>query len=126
MTTIKVPQSKFDEMAAVDNLKSVVEKETVKGTVYWQNKEYVPCSAIGKGDGTGWASIGCYQAIDIELYKGDLKPLDYHSHFLEVDGKKRERSYVGMKVRFGRRTLVFTEGVSFEPMPVAAQSKLDF
>ena len=120
----QVPVQKFEAMAKSCSCQSICESQKAKETVFWQNQEYVICSAIGNGTGTGWASIGGYAVTDLEKYKGDLKPLQYDLHYVEVNAGNRERAYTGMMLICGKRKLVMLDKVKFTPVEKGKQLDL--
>ena len=99
MLKIKVPHSKYLEMGNIISCDWISEKGTVRGTVHFENIEYVITSAVGNGDGKTWKEVTGYRVIDSQKYKGLLEPLSYHNHYREVVMGRRERGYTGMLVK---------------------------
>lgn len=110
---IKVPAFKFAEMGEKLSTQEISEEKKIRGTVFWENNEYVMVSAVGTGTGFGWASIDGCRVEDTTTFKGALLPLCRTAHYRAVDAGQRERGYTGQIVRFARRTLVMCEAVTF-------------
>ncbi|GAB3881188.1 hypothetical protein [Spirosoma agri] len=104
--TVFVPEAKFKEMDKKISCQSIVDGGKCQ-TFMWQNEEWVATGAVSKGGNQGWKVIDCQRVVDLSSYKGELKPLRYINHFVEVDKGNRRRSYEGMQVKCGNRELVF-------------------
>lgn len=70
-------------------------------------KEVAVTGAAGSGDAMNYAAVYCMEVVQLDKYKGELEPLAYGPHFIEVDKGNRERCYNGMTALFKKTPYVF-------------------
>ncbi|QKX07721.1 hypothetical protein HN014_22235 (plasmid) [Aquimarina sp. TRL1] len=99
----------------------ISEKGQIKMVVDLQGLKYVGIESITPliRNGRRENIILAIQAIPLEVYSGDLKPLTYNEHFLEVNLKKRKHGYNGMLVTLQNSKVV----LSGENIKIKAEQK---
>lgn len=112
-TAILVEKAQFDSLMDIYAGQHICENRSVPGTFVYAKKEYVVTSG-GSYNGER-VFVGGYRVVDLSIYKGDVKPMEYADHNYEVRLNRRERGYVGMIIRQARRKLVCVERVEFRP-----------
>lgn len=106
MQTIEITTAQYNLICKSNNLTQIVEDNPILVLFQLGKKTYVP---------TGGCSDyrEAYEVIPLELYEGDLQPLCYSAHFVEVNTNLRQRSYTGMKIKYRNQSLVCLEEVRF-------------
>ncbi len=92
-------------MSSKVSCSTISENSKVKGTVFYQNQEYVltgSCSSYLEGIISVWGN----KVTPIEQYRGELKALSYREYRIEVNIGARERGYNGLIVYDHDRALV--------------------
>lgn len=109
-----VPLSKFEEMTKVISCWSIYEKGVLLGLIWYQNRHFAITGGIGKGDGSNkWQLVWGCTATELELYKGELKPLPYAEHSFFNDGA--HIGYNGMLVTYNKKKYVLGAPITFKP-----------
>lgn len=120
---ISIPKPLFDNMCRGVQCANISEGYITK-TFFFQNKEIV-ITGSRSSKVAGYIEIWGHYVVDIENYKGDLKPLNGNDHWNEVQDGKRERGYKAQKTKYGKRTIVFIgESITFVPLMVDIQLEL--
>ncbi len=101
---LKVSQLE-DELRKVCSCELISEGKSIRGTIHHQNREYVITGFLGNGR-LGVEFFFAVEVVDVSLYRGSITPLERGSHLAQADRGLRERSYVGMIIKYGKRTLV--------------------
>ncbi|HEY6913209.1 MAG TPA: hypothetical protein VI413_00920, partial [Paludibacter sp.] len=91
---ITVPIPKFKEIESKLAIENIPEGYVINHIIL-DNKKYVITGGCGNGKG-GWEYFWMTEIIPLEIYTGDLKPLNYGEHWKEVRAEKRPRRYAGM------------------------------
>lgn len=100
----------MDDLVSCDRISN---SKDVSGTIFHLNTEYVITGSLS----SGLYGVSCYwgnQVIDLNFYDGQLKPLKYAQHWLEVSAGLRARGYSGMLVTYKGRKLVMLNEVEFK------------
>lgn len=120
--TIIVPTYKYEELERKLSCQELAEGKNPKGTVIWQNKEYLIDA--------GYYRQGRYyklqgnEVIDLDKYEGPLKPLSTTDHLAECKFGRRERGGAGELVKFGSRKLVTLERYDFTEEQIGTQIQI--
>ncbi|MGX5854534.1 hypothetical protein ACWKW6_12860 [Dyadobacter jiangsuensis] len=104
---ILVSLDTFNRMPALNSCQHICEGRSIAGTIHRFNKEYVITGGAGNGRGTGWSEFTAYQVVDTANYTGKIKPRSYGSHGWG-------QGYTGMLIRFGKRSLICLDPVTFK------------
>lgn len=102
-----VSESLFIKLADGVSCQTICEQGRVKDVFFIDGKMWVMTSSVGSGKGTGYTEVSGYQIVYLEHYSGNLNPLDYAAHSMEVSVGNRARGYGYMKVKFGKKEIVF-------------------
>ena len=119
-----VPQYKFLEMGKKSSLQSISEKGKIKDTVFFNNQEFVINGSMGSGNGKGTTEIYGNKVVDLDNYRGDLKPVKRDEHWKLINEGKRQRGYEGQLLPCGSRWLVLCESHTFRAVAVEVQQEI--
>ncbi|WP_439582979.1 hypothetical protein [Dyadobacter bucti] len=114
------PEEKLRDVCSCE---MISEKKSIKGKIHHHNREYVITGFVGNGR-LGIEFFFAVEVLDISRYQGSITPLEYGSHFAQVDRGLRERSYVGMIIKYGKRTLVGIDAIHIIPGAGVSQLSL--
>lgn len=106
MQEIQISTALFSKMRKCKDLMNIVEHKPVTTLFEAGKKKYVVT-------GGGPDYLYAYEVIPIEFYVGELQPLTYSAHFVEVNLKMRKRGYSGMKIKHQQDWYVCLEPVKF-------------
>ncbi len=108
-----VPDYKYIELHdALYGLIELSENQIITKTVFWQNKQFVITGSISDE-----MIFGC-RILQLEEYKGTLKPLESAEHWREADAGIRERSYTGLILKYQNKKYVCCEEYTFKKQPI--------
>lgn len=108
--TITVPAKQFDALNDKYCADKIAEYQSCP-FVTLNGKNYVVTGGVFQGDNR---ALYLHQIVSSQDYNGDLKPLDYASHWLEVSKGNRERCYIGMEIETRGRIAVIVDKITVE------------
>lgn len=113
--TIKVSQSKFDEMQEMISVETIP-NGYAKGFVTVKGIPYIITGSMGKGTGeSGQKKFWGNKIVDLRLYNGDLEALSYDDYKLSVEKGERERGYNSIMTKCnGIDVVILPEQAAFE------------
>lgn len=123
-TEYKLPDPQIKAFYKKNNASSIVNAGKVASVETFRGQKCIITGSVSSG-AEGILEVSGYIVVDIDQYKGKLKPLKYADHFRQVRAGKRERSYIGMKLQYGAGTIVVTgPKLKFLPTEKGKQNEL--
>jgi len=104
---MKIELEKFEKMVDLISCSSIAESGTILGSTFHRNIEYALTSAIWRGPDLMNAVLQGFEICPLVGYSGELEPLEYNEHYLDVCANGRERGYGGMLVKHRGKDVVF-------------------
>lgn len=124
MEAIFIPRPKFDEMTKASSVQTISEKGTAKALIKYDRKEFVVTGTMSTG-ASGYLAVWAIQAVDLSVYDGKLKPLNYHDQHTAYTRNERARGYTGMLITYQERQMVLVgKQITFKPTENGRQTSL--